>query len=358
MKLYKIAPGSTLFAVMMFCHVLSAQATAINSHAIPLGDGKVSLHPKAGYVYSCRLTFRRGGARHIGPWIHGATWDSTQKIHVQGDVTWPNAMFHIYTTVNSRDIIGNGLPVAAATGIFPIRPGDPAYRIDRNPNSIETQRIRLSLPLKPRTARKPSCLPMGMVGVMLNGVALFDALDDAGRDAVAHEVQDRCNGHPQHRGEYHYHGPSPCIPNINGKAKLVGYALDGFGIYSMRDEKGRRMADQDLDACHGRTGPVMWNGKRVKMYHYVMTRDYPYSLGCFKGTPVLTSAHTTHPYLQQQARPARRAGRRGPPPMAIQACAQHMHGDACQFNTPRGRMIEGICRSPTGELACVPRRRR
>jgi hypothetical protein len=30
----------------------------------------------------------------------------------------------------------------------------------------------------------------------------------------------------------------------------------------------------------------MWDGKVVSMYHYVMTDEYPYSIGCFRGTPV------------------------------------------------------------------------
>jgi hypothetical protein len=30
---------------------------------------------------------------------------------------------------------------------------------------------------------------------------------------------------------------------------------------------------------------ILWDGKRVTMYHYHMTNEYPYSLGCYKGTP-------------------------------------------------------------------------
>ena len=52
----------------------------------------------------------------------------------------------------------------------------------------------------------------------------------------------------------------------------------------------RELTDADLDACHGRVSPVMWNGKRVAIYHYVLTREYPYTIGCFKGTPVRLAA--------------------------------------------------------------------
>jgi len=49
-----------------------------------------------------------------------------------------------------------------------------------------------------------------MVGIALNGVVVYNALDDLRRDVAAHEVQDRCAGHLQGSGEYHYHGPGSC----------------------------------------------------------------------------------------------------------------------------------------------------
>jgi hypothetical protein len=269
----------------------AARHDVLDVHHLPLGDGRISSVPEAGSVMSCRTgPGRRGGARHAGPWIHGDTWDLTEKLHVQGRVMWPQARFTITETregrVVSRRIEGDGLPVDTPTGRFPIAADDPAYRIDTNPNAIEQQDIVLTLPVDPRIAPAPSCVPMGMIGIALNGVAIFNALDDAGRDAVAHEVQDVCDGHPQMHGEYHYHGPSPCLPKEAENEALVGYALDGFGIYSIYDAAGNELTDADLDACHGRVGTVMWNGGRTSVYHYVLTRDYPYTIGCFRGTPL------------------------------------------------------------------------
>lgn len=264
----------------------SAQINVLNPKALPLGDGKVSSSPKVGYVYSCIQNFKQGGAQHIGNWIHGTTWDSTQKISVEGKVSWPSAQFLVLAEGSERVITGNGLPVNATTGIFPIQPFDPAYQIDRNPNSITAQNISLMLPLNPTIAQNPSCVPMGMIGVAVNGVAIYNALDASGRDAVAHEAQDSCDGHPESTGEYHYHGPSSCIPQETQNNKLIGYALDGFGIYSMYDASGKEITNADLDACHGTTSVIPWNGKMVKMYHYVLTREYPYTVGCFMGTPV------------------------------------------------------------------------
>jgi hypothetical protein len=29
----------------------------------------------------------------------------------------------------------------------------------------------------------------------------------------------------------------------------------------------------------------MFNGKKQRIYHYVLNNEYPYSIGCFRGTP-------------------------------------------------------------------------
>jgi YHYH protein len=271
-----------------------ALADTVDVHELPLGDGKISSAPERGYVMSCTTSFSGGGALATAPWIHGDSWDLTQKISVRGKIVWPQAQFEITTAdkdrVVSRIVRGNGLPLKAATGTFPIAQDDPAYQIDRNPNTIVPNDIVLKLPMMPQFAAEPSCVPMGMIAVGLNGVAIFNALDGGGRDAVAHEVQDLCNGHPQPQGQYHYHGPSPCLPNQAGKEMLIGYALDGFGIYSMYDAQGHELTDADLDGCHGRTSKVEWNGARRVIYHYVLTQEYPYTIGCFRGSPVQNAA--------------------------------------------------------------------
>jgi hypothetical protein len=287
-------PAFAAAAVALSATMLAqgARTDVLDVHRLPLGDHKVSASPKAGFVFSCQQVFfmnAPGAAQANAPWIHGAVWDLTEKIHVQGVVNWPEAQFQITSAgdarVVTRVLTGNGLPVDTPTGQFPVAPSDPAFQIDRNPNRIAAQSIALRLPRRPVAAAQPSCVPMGLIGVALNGVAIFNALDAGGRDAVAHEVQDLCSGHPEMRGEYHYHGPSPCWPNEGANEMLVGYAADGFGIFSRYDAQGRELTNADLDECHGRTSDIPWDGERVSMYHYVVTREYPYTVGCFRGTP-------------------------------------------------------------------------
>jgi hypothetical protein len=257
---------------------------------LPLGDGNISTSPRVGYVYSCQTTFGQNGAPlGSAPWITGATWNQTIKPTVQGEVLWPNARVTITRSGTERIVSANNLPVHP-TGIFPIARSDPAHQYDGNPNPIAEQVILLRLPAIPEAAPTPTCVPQGLIGFTTSGAALYNALDGAGRDAAAHEVQDRCAGHPQGMGQYHYHSWSTCLHDAAGASgqhsDLIGYALDGYGVYGQLGEGGKRLANGDLDACHGHTHAIVWDGETRTLYHYHMTREYPYSVACFHGVRV------------------------------------------------------------------------
>jgi hypothetical protein len=265
-------------------------AGVIDPKAIPLGDGYVSTSPKLGYVDSCITSFGGiGGAQVAGPWIDGAakTWDDTTKVAVSGTVSWPNASYRVTVVGSTRVITFNDLP-NHPTGVFPVASDDPAFRYDRNPNRIAAQSAVWRLPLSPTAAAKPHCTPGGPIGVLSDGAYLYDALDGEGRDAAAHEVLDVCAGHPDPSSSYHHHDVPPCIlaRAAKGATTLVGYALDGYGIYVVKDAKGDMPTNTALDACHGTTSVVPWNGKPTRIYHYVTTLEYPYTIGCFHGTPI------------------------------------------------------------------------
>lgn len=266
-------------------------AGIVNPKAIPLGDGYVSSAPKVGYVDSCVTSFNpnAGGSQVDGPWIDTAnhTWNETTKLTVNGSIKWPSGYFHTATSGSKRTLTFNDLPTSDPTGTFPIASSDPAFAYDRNPNHIAAQTFNWTLPLHPRAASSPSCTPMGPIGVLKDGVVLYNALDGEGRDAGAHEVLDVCAGHPDQSFTYHHHDIPPCILNKihDGQTALVGYALDGYGIYVTKDKRGNLPSNTSLDACHGTTSKVMWNGKLTKIYHYVATLEYPYTVGCFHGTP-------------------------------------------------------------------------
>lgn len=275
---------------MKYCTSLAAIAlltlpVAAHDTRLPLGDGKLSTVPKAGYVLACQTRFSGGGGAQLtGPWIKDGYWTPSAKPQVEGSVRWPNARISITVEGAERVVRANSLPLHE-TGDFPVREGTTAYRYDRNPNSIGEQPILLRMPATPAIAAQPACVPMGMIGFAVSGVAIFNAFDLQGRDAPAYEIQDKCNGHPELTSQYHYHDWSPCLKAATPDAP-VGWILDGFPILGPEDAKGRVYTSTDLDACHGMTGPVMIDGRLVVTYHYRFTRDFPYTIGCFKGAPI------------------------------------------------------------------------
>jgi YHYH protein len=260
---------------------------------LPLGDGKVSATAKPGYVMACRMQFPGGGGAHrVGEWIdaQAGVWNPSGKPQVEGAVSWPNASITVSVEGNERVVRANNLPMHPS-GQFPIRPGSAAHAYDRNPNSIREQPVLLRLPAQPKIAEQPSCVPLGMIGFALSGVAIFNAFDLQGRDAPAYEIQDQCNGHPERTGQYHYHDWSPCLAkDAQGKAyafdEPVGWMLDGFPILGPFDANGKPFTNAELDECHGTTGGVRINGQVTQMYHYRFTLEYPYTVGCFRGVRV------------------------------------------------------------------------
>lgn len=297
-----VSPSAYGFDVPFNVSVPSA-INPVNPTAIPIGDGHVSMSsPKAGFVYSCRAGGAGGGGSASAlPWVNTTTdaWNSSLKVHVAGNVSWPGAGFAVSTSGDQRVISGDDLPIDHNSGVFPIRPSDPAYEYDHNPNSIQGSGFSATLPLTPVVASVPSCLPLGPIGVLSDGIFLFNALDALDRDAMVHEVLDaQCDGHPDSGDLYHHHDIPSCIlakATGNDTSTLVGYALDGFGIYVERDANGTMLTNANLDECHGRTSEVMWNGKPTVMYHYVATAEYPYTVGCFRGTPASVAFTSTTP---------------------------------------------------------------
>jgi YHYH protein len=275
--------------ILIGCSVaVIATGNPLDPTRLPLGDGKIGSSAEVGRVFSCQTTFPpAGGAFKDGSWIKpDGSFDLTTKAVVDGSASWTSSQ-SITMDDTTNSITGNGLP-NHTTGIFPVSLSDDAYQFDRNPNAIQAQTITYNLPTNPMVAAIPTCLGLGPIGITLTGAVFFNALDATGKDAVAHELQDACQGHPERTGQYHYHSLTSCLSDPgSGHSSLMGYALDGFGIYGKRGENGELLTNADLDACHGHTHEIVWNTKTVAMYHYHATDEYPYTLGCYRGTPIL-----------------------------------------------------------------------
>lgn len=286
--------GGSASASSYGCPSAQTSSGPLDCTKLPLGDRKFdTTGPRSGYVYACHA-LEGSPVVASAPWLDDAngTWDMPAKLAVQGAVAWSGSTTQSVAG-STRTISGDGVPVSpVTTGIFPISPSDPASAYDRNPNAIGRVGVDLALPLNPVPAAAPSCVNMGMIGVTVTGVAIYNAFDAAGYDAVAREEQDACHGHPDQSEQYHYHGDlQACVPDAGSATRnssLLGYALDGFGIYGPWYD-GKVLTSADLDACHGTVSPVEWNGATVSIYHYVSTYDFPYTVACYEGTPVASA---------------------------------------------------------------------
>jgi hypothetical protein len=149
-----------------------------------------------------------------------------------------------------------------------------------NPNRITSQNMVLRVPITPQMATS-SDTPLGVMGVAVNGVALFNQYA-AGRTPLTSEIQsfDRFNGHPQQSGMYHYH-IEPVYLTAQGSSRLVGVLLDGFPVYGTRDPGGA--VPSNLDSCNGHVGATP--EFPASIYHYHIVSSPPYIAGCFRGQP-------------------------------------------------------------------------
>ncbi len=148
-----------------------------------------------------------------------------------------------------------------------------------NPNTIREQNYTFRIPRHPKAAEKITKLPMGPIGVAVNGVPFYNPYNAEGQDAAKNEVFDECCGHPDPMGRYHYHIYPKCVhtsfKDEEGKhSPLIGYAFDGYGVYGPNGENGKPPAD--LDECNGHTD-------NVRGYHYHVTNKFPYILGGYHG---------------------------------------------------------------------------
>ena len=115
-----------------------------------------------------------------------------------------------------------------------------------NPNIPSDQAFTIRIPYTPQPAADPRRTNLGPIGVFVNGVSAYNALDARSyqnlgvwnQDAYVFEGRtfDAAQGHPQMRGNYHYHSnPIGLREQLGDTGKqhspLLGYAYDGFPIY-------------------------------------------------------------------------------------------------------------------------------
>jgi hypothetical protein len=121
---------------------------------------------------------------------------------------------------------------------------------------------------------------LGVIGVALNGVALFNQYAGPNNQVLTNEINsfDQYYGHPQATGQYHYHVEPLYLTTVKStKSGLMGFLLDGFPVYGPKEENGTIVTSSSLDAYHGHTHVTVDYPKGI--YHYHFTDDAPYLNG-------------------------------------------------------------------------------
>jgi hypothetical protein len=221
-----------------------------------------------------------------------------------------------------------------ANGLPDHKPGE--FPNAGNPNRISAQSYTFRVALKPQTNSTPRDGRGGWFGVALNGVPFEPGTGEFwnGQREWNYEAKsgfinlglDQNNAHVQPTGAYHYHGlPTGLMDKLGGDGKkmlLVGYAADGFPIYtsygysnatnatsalkkmssSWQIKKGERSGGPsgkydgkftsdyeyvsgsgDLDECNGRFGVTPEYPQGI--YHYYITDEFPQLSRSWRGTP-------------------------------------------------------------------------
>jgi hypothetical protein len=170
------------------------------------------------------------------------------------------------------------------TAQFPERFGNPSY--------IQEHDYTYYIPLNPEPNPKAiamdknnsnRALPMGAIGIAINGVVFYNPFDAGMQDAT--DMMDRCCGHPSPDNRYHYHKYPVCVKSPfadegEDHSPLIGFAFDGFPIYGPYSAKGV-LAKDDKDNS---LNEFNIHKDDIRGWHYQVTPGkFPYVLGGYYG---------------------------------------------------------------------------
>ena len=131
---------------------------------------------------------------------------------------------------------------------------------------------RWSIPINPEFSDEPLSSAQnfmkGALAIAVNGIPIFNPLNNRGEDANAIGELDQWGGHCGKADDYHYHLPPIHLSDVVGNNSPIAYSLDGFPVYGKTD----KLLDENL-------GILNDDGS----YHYYSVDDYPYFIANMKG---------------------------------------------------------------------------
>lgn len=254
-------------------------------------------------------------ADNMSAWLRKGYLDSSGDVVKQDRFITENVVVSFTSThllIRSHNLPNH------PTAVFP----DRLRGLDGNPNYIQERVTTHRIPLEPKVnanhvAMKNAnnndhALPMGPIGVAVNGVVFFNPFDHLlDEDAVWR--LDRCCGHPSPRSQYHYHKYPACVKTPwsddgAGHSPLIGFANDGFPVYGPYESTGLLAKDDSsrpLNEFNLHEDP-----ERGPHYH-VTPGKFPHIIGGFWGVVEARQPSGDRP---PGAGGKKGAGKRPPPP--------------------------------------------
>ncbi len=135
------------------------------------------------------------------------------------------------------------------------------YCVECLPSYVSTLTKTIYIPITPIKLSSPVSFGMGpgasgpsTRGIAFNGV-VFDAPAPTNVILAAYTLApfDDAGGHINIGAGYHYHaatGKTTKITQTDGHAAMIGYAMDGFGIYESLSASGTEYTDLDVSRGH------------------------------------------------------------------------------------------------------------
>ncbi|MEI6238957.1 MAG: YHYH protein [Planctomycetia bacterium] len=155
------------------------------------------------------------------------------------------------------------------------------------------------IPLQPVPAKEPASTKnrflRGAIALAVNGIPIFNPLNNRGEDALAIGELDDYGGHCGRADDYHYHVAPLHLEKVVGKGMPIAYALDGYPVYGSTEPDGSPM--KPLDACGG-------HEEGDGAYHYHAIDKYPYLIGAFRGEVVERDGQVDPQPRAEPVRPA------------------------------------------------------
>lgn len=205
----------------------------------------------------------------------GASWDAPSVIVTCGSDT---------LTVKSNGIIS-----------YPY--------VQKTPAGLKSQSFSWTVSTKPVIASQKTSIEtkMSAVAFTVTGLPIYGPMEgptpavEAYGDPVFNNLLDTCGGHTGYNADYHYHQIF-AISACSLDETIIGYALDGFPIYSNPQyllksgyERTGNPKSYSWDAYTYTGGADTLdecNGQKQSdgSYRYYVTDSFPYVIGCYTGT--------------------------------------------------------------------------